>query len=155
MTAKVAQADARLDLARSKQTEMALYAPFDGVILEILHREGNAVHTAYPEPVIVFADISKLRVRAEIDETYALQLKPGQAAVAHTRDAGRKELTGILSLVKQVMGKKTVFSKMATERKDLDVLQVLIDLPEEKNLPIGLEVDVRVKIGMTRGDVAQ
>lgn len=42
------------------------------------------------------------------------------------------------------MGRKTVFAQTATERKDLDVVQVLIALPEGVAWPIGLEVDVRV-----------
>ena len=148
MEARVAQAEAQLAVVGSKHAEMGLQAPFDGVVLEILQREGNPVHTAYPEPVIIFADLSKLRVRAEIDETYSLRLKQGQAAMIRTRDEGHQEIAGTVGLVKQVMGKKTVFSKTATERKDLDVLQVLIDLPAELKLPVGLEVDVRINTGM-------
>lgn len=145
MEAKVKQAEAQLEVARSRAAEMELHAPCDGTVLEVLQREGNAVHSAFPEPVIVFADLTRLRVRAEIDETYALRLKQGQVAVIRTRDEGKTEIAGTISFVKQVMGKKTVFSKTATERKDLDVLQVLIDLPAGLKLPIGLEVDLRVK----------
>lgn len=154
MQAKVAQAEAQLAAARSKHAEMDLRAPFDGVVLEILQREGNPAHSAFPEPVIVFADLSKLRVRAEIDETYALRLKQGQAAIIRTRDEGHQEIAGTVGLVKQVMGKKTVFSKTATERKDLDVLQVLIEVPNAPRLPIGLEVDVRINSGGKRPVVA-
>ena len=44
------------------------------------------------------------------------------------------------------MGNKTVFSHEAAERKDLDVLQVLIDLPPDFRAPLGLQVDVDIQI---------
>ena len=44
------------------------------------------------------------------------------------------------------MGPKTVFSGAASERKDLDIIQVLIDLPQEFHAPIGLQVDVDIQI---------
>jgi HlyD family secretion protein len=43
------------------------------------------------------------------------------------------------------MGKKTVFAHTATERKDLDVLQVFADLPPDFSAPIGLEVDFEIE----------
>ena len=55
-----------------------------------------------------------------------------------------------MSLVKAIMGKKTVFTKSSTERKDVDVLQVLIDLPEGTTLPVGFEVDVRINRAVGR-----
>lgn len=154
MEAKVQQAEAQLAEAQATLAGMELRAPFDGTVLEILQREGNPAHTLFTEPVMVFADLSRLSVRAEIDETYALRLKEGQAAVVRTRDEGRREIPGRVRTVKNVMGKKTVFSKTATERKDLDVIQVLVDLPENTMLPVGLEVDVRIKTGANGNGVA-
>ncbi len=146
MEAKVKQAEAQLAEAQAMVDEMELKASFDGTVLEVLQREGNAAYTAYPEPVIVFGDLTKMRVRAEIDETYALRIKQGQSVLIRTRDEGRTEVRGTVVLVKQMMGKKTVFAKTATERKDLDVLQVLMDLPSGTSLPVGLEVDVQVLV---------
>jgi hypothetical protein len=44
------------------------------------------------------------------------------------------------------MGTKIVFSHEPSERKDLDVLQVLIALPE-LDAPLGLQVDVDIAVG--------
>jgi hypothetical protein len=52
-----------------------------------------------------------------------------------------------VALVKRLMGNKTVFSHEASERKDLDVLQVLIDLPADFRAPLGLQVGVEVILG--------
>ena len=46
-----------------------------------------------------------------------------------------------------LMGRKRVLSHAATERRDLDVVEILIDLDEPVQLPTGLRVDVAVELG--------
>lgn len=43
------------------------------------------------------------------------------------------------------MGNKTVFTQASSERKDLDVLQVLIDLGPNFRAPAGPQVDVTIE----------
>jgi multidrug resistance efflux pump len=145
MEAKVQHAEAQLSLARATLAETEMRAPSDGTVLEILQREGSAAHTAFPEPVLIFAELSHLQVRAEIDEYYVLHLKPQQSAIIRTRDDSKSEFKTQVRMVKRLMGNKTVFAKTSTERKDLDVLQVLIDLPAGTELPVGLAVDVSIR----------
>jgi HlyD family secretion protein len=141
--ARVAVAEARLASARARVAEAELRAPCDGVVLECLRHEGEATLGA-GEAVLIFADPTRLCVRAEIDETQALALRAGQTAIVSGAALGDRELAGRVTLVKALMGKKTVFAQSATERKDLDALQLLIALPADFSAPIGLEVDVRV-----------
>ncbi len=147
---KTKSAETRVETARTRLLEKELRAPITGQVLEVLHREGEATYVLGPEPVLVFADSGRLRVRAEIEETYALQLRAGQAAEVFGRGLGLRKFEGRVSLVKSIMGKKTVFTKSSTERKDVDVLQVLIDLPEGTTLPVGFEVDVRINRAVGR-----
>ena len=139
-----AVAKAKLAAAQARLAEAELRAPFDGQVLEILRREGESTYDLANEPVIIFANVKKLRVRAEIEESYSLNLKAGQEANVIVRNLQRTAIKGKVVLVKQIMGKKTVFAKTSTERRDVDVLQVFIDLPEATDLPIGMEVDVMI-----------
>jgi multidrug resistance efflux pump len=146
-------AQAKLMLARAKvQKEQArlaqtqLRAPSDGVVLEILSHNGDVSDEMNTQVALLFADTSQLRVRAEIDENYALLLKENQAVTLFGRGLGDKKLTATINSVKAVMGKKTVFTKAATERKDVDIRQVFINLPAGIELPIGLETDVAITI---------
>lgn len=143
---KVAQAEARLEAARARLEETSLHAPSAGTVLEILRREGEASHGPMGEAAIVFADDSRLRVRAEIDERYVSLLREGQAARVFGRGLGDAQFDGRVSVVKRLMGNKTVFSRASSERKDLDVLQVLIDMPQSFRAPLGLQVDVEIQI---------
>jgi HlyD family secretion protein len=145
--ARIAVAKARLTLAAQRLEETFLRAPFNGVVFEILKREGESVYSVGPEPVLIFGVLSHLRVRAEIDENFAIKLRAGQQAIVFGRGLGPQQASGKVVLVKQLMGKKTVFSKAATERKDLDVVQALIAMDGDFAAPIGLEVDVKINVG--------
>jgi HlyD family secretion protein len=142
---RVQLAEARLDVARRRLDNTVLLAPFAGSVLEILKREGEGARVLDREPVLIFADDSHLRVRAEIDERYVHRLAAGQTAEVYGRGLGNARYRGTVELIKRVMGNKTVFSHEANERKDLDVIQVLIDLPEDFIAPLGLQVDVDIR----------
>jgi HlyD family secretion protein len=62
------------------------------------------------------------------------------------RGLGKETFRGRVAFTKQIMGKKSVFTRAATERKDLDMLQIIIDLDEAFLAPVGLQVDIRVGI---------
>jgi HlyD family secretion protein len=142
--ASVVAAEAKLHLARQRHEDTILRAPFDGVVLELLKREGEGSRLFDPEPVAIFGDLSRLRVRAEIDERFVAGLGAGQRASVFGRGLGDREYPGRIVLVKSIMGKKTVFSRSAAERKDLDVIQVMVEMGDGFTAPIGLEVDVEI-----------
>jgi HlyD family secretion protein len=142
--AKVELAAARLELARRQLEDMELRAPCDGTVLEILRREGESAKPTDADAGLILADLSHLRVRAEIDERYAFAVRLGRRAVVSGRGLGDATYEGRIVLAKQVMGKKTVFARSAAERKDLDVLEVLVEIDGTLVAPVGLQVDVRV-----------
>jgi hypothetical protein len=63
-------ASAHVREAQSALDETQLRAPSDGVILDVLRREGEAARTIDGQPAVLFADDSAVRVRAEIDERF-------------------------------------------------------------------------------------
>jgi HlyD family secretion protein len=142
--AGVFAAQAKLNLAKRQFEDTFLHAPFDGTILEILKREGEGSRLFDPEPLAIFGDLSQLRVRAEVDERYVSFVRVNQKALVFGRGLGEKSYPARVHSIKTIMGKKTVFSRAAAERKDLDVLQVLIELDGPFSAPVGLEVDVKI-----------
>lgn len=142
----------QIEVARNQAKEIqlrlearVLRAPSDGMVLEILRRGGERISEGADMPVLLFADVSRLRVRAEIDETQALALRAGARAGIRAPGLGDVPIAGLVTLVKPVMGPKTLFSHAADELRDLEVRQALIDLPESTTLPIGLKVDVEIE----------
>lgn len=152
---QVAVAEAQFQAAQQRLAETYLIAPIDGSILEQIVRVGESTFAVgSPEPVVLLGDLSKLRVRAEIDENYALSLQEGQKAFIFGRGLGSQEIPAHVALVKKVMGKKTVFAKTATERKDIDVIQAFIEPEADMLVPIGLEVNVKISIDRLSGPPA-
>lgn len=150
MDARIHLAEARVRTAAGRLEDTLLRAPFAGAVLEVLRREGESVQGTTGDPAVVFGDLDRLRVRVEMDETHAMSLKLGLRAEVRPRDAKDRVWTGSVVLVKPVMGPKTVFAKTATERRDLDVLQALVELEVSKPVPVGLEVDVRILVEKPR-----
>lgn len=146
--ARVVQAEKSLEAARQRLEQTLLRAPIDGTVLEILHREGESTHLmGNADPVLLLGDTEHLRLRAELNETYALHIKAGQKALIFGRAMGGREIHGTVVQVKQLMGKKTVFSKAASERKDVDIIQALVEPDEAFSVPLGMELDVKVELG--------
>jgi multidrug resistance efflux pump len=144
--ARVQLAEANLAAAKARFDNTLLRAPIDGTVLEILKREGEAVRVYDPTPVLLFGDTAKLRIRAEFDERFVRNIKIGQNATLLGRGMGEHSITGKVTLVKTIMGKKTVFSRESAERKDLEVLQVFIEPDEPLDVPIGLKMDVQLAV---------
>jgi HlyD family secretion protein len=145
LEARIGQAQANVELAAEKLQETKLLAPFDGTVLKLLKREGEGIRSSEPEAVVLFGDMSCVRVRAEIDERFVRRLEVGQAATVFGRNLAGKTFAGRVACMENLMGNKTVFTRASSERKDLDVLQVLIDLEPGFHAPAGLQVDVKIE----------
>jgi len=145
--AQVQVAEAQLQASKQRLAETYLTAPINGTVLETILRVGESTFAVgSPEPTLLLGDMTQLRVRAEVDENYALMLKEGQKAIIFGRGLGDREIPAKVALVKNIMGKKTVFAKTATERKDIDVIQAFIVPETDMKVPVGLEVNVKIVI---------
>jgi HlyD family secretion protein len=147
MKAKVSQAEANLEVAEQQLRDLRVLAPFDGTVLKILKRSGEGVRMIELEPVVIFGDLSRLRIRAEIDERFVQAVRIGQTAEVYGRNLLGKTYPGKVVEVEKIMGDKTVFTRASSERKDLHVLQAIIEMAPEFSAPIGLQVDVRIRLG--------
>lgn len=94
---------------------------------------------------MVVGDISRERIRAEIDETDVGRISLGQAAYAIADAYKGHRFTGKISKIAARMGKKAVYSDDPAEKRDAKVLEALIDLDKQESLPVGLRVDVFIE----------
>ena len=79
---------------------------------------------------------------AEIDESFWGQYEKGDRVTIRT--SGGQHTEGQVRLIKALMGKKNVFARSATERMDLKIFETWIELPEDKDWPVGMEVTVEI-----------
>lgn len=145
----VAAAKARVALALSQvaQAEAALdktiiRSPIDGLVLRRLRVAGEAVGNQPPTGIAVVGDLSRLRVRAEVDELDLGRILVGQRVEVAADAIPAKRFGGAVARVAKRLGAKEVKTGRPKERADTKVLQVLIDLDPGVDLPVGLRVDV-------------
>jgi multidrug resistance efflux pump len=146
LDSKIHQAEAQLKLAEEREQATRLLAPSDGTVLKLLKREGEGVHPSDPEAVLLFGDLSRLHVRADIDERFVQLLRAGQSAEISGRNLAGERYRSRVLCVEPLMGGKTVFTRASSEKKDLDVVQVILETEPGFRAPPGLRVDVEITV---------
>jgi hypothetical protein len=104
---------------------------------------------ASANPILVLADLSRLRVRAFVEELDVARVGIGQSAVVTADGMPGQEFTGVVTQVLPRMGKRGVETDAPGEYKDIYHREVLIDLDEGQILPVSLRVRVRINSRMS------
>lgn len=139
--ADVRAADERVRRVRERLEKVFVKAPISGTVLKTLMQPGETFSTFTPQPILTMADVSRLRVRAEVDERDIGRIKVGQRVLVHGDSFQNGKLIGTVSSVGSQMGRKKVRTGDPAEKADRDVLEVLIDLEEkDKACVVGLRV---------------
>jgi HlyD family secretion protein len=139
----VAQAEWRVAQAALEKAQIR--APADGVVLRVGAKKGElAVPTVEPA-LLVVGDVSALRVRAEVNEQDIGRIRAGQSVLVRAAAFHGREFNGKVSSVARVVGPSRINSGDPRKFSDVDVLEVVVDLPEPGPLLVGEQVDVYFK----------
>jgi HlyD family secretion protein len=145
----VAIAEANLTSARAHVDEISaqldktiIRSPIDGVVLRRYRRAGESVTNLPPTPIVDVGDISRLRVRADLDESDVGHVTLGEGAWITADAFGSQRFHGVVTKVGDALGPKTFRTDQPGERLDTKVLEVRIALDAGVRLPVGLRVDV-------------
>lgn len=149
--------DTRLEssiaLARSdlSSAEIALErtrvrAPSSGTVLNMLAKPGE---TAVPSPdsaLVVFGDLSSLRLRAEVEERDAAKVRVGQKVVVKADAFPDREFTGTVTSISQSLGAPRIATRGPRRPNDVEVVEVMVDLDGHPPLFTGMRVDAFFKL---------
>ncbi len=145
--AEVDRAKAQLREAQALLAKTIIYSPVDGVVLRRLLKRGESVAANGSTTIVTLGDLSRLRVRVEVDEADVSHLAVGQAAYVTASAYGDRRFTGKVSRVGKILGKKQIRSDDPVERVDTKVLETLVDLEANVSIPVGLRVDAFIEVG--------
>jgi multidrug resistance efflux pump len=144
-----ARAEAAVAIARAAVGEAEVLlaktyirSPIDGVVLRRHHHPGETVLNTVADPIVTVGDISRLRVRAEVDELDVAALRPGLRAAVRADAYPDRTFAGVVTSVGEMLGKKRIRTELPAERTDTNVLEVLVTLDDATGLKPGLRVDV-------------
>ena len=142
--AEAAAAKARVEEARVLLSQTELRAPFAGVVIR-KHREvGEQLALTPPMVVISMADLSRLRIRAEIDEEDIGTIKVGQRGSATADAYPGRQFAGKVVTLMQDIGNKEIQSEDPRARIDTRVLEILFEFDDTPSIPLGLRMSLRL-----------
>jgi len=139
--AELAEARAQVSEARALLDKTIIRSPINGVILRKKLHAGESVSGKGDTPIVTLGDCSRLRVRADVDETDVARIRDGQPAWVTAEAFGDRRFTGHVIRVGQILGRKNVRTDEPTERVDTKILETMIELDPGQQLPSGLRVD--------------
>jgi HlyD family secretion protein len=145
LEAALSAARAEASLAESTLEKAHIRAPKSGTVLQIYAVAGESVQPSPEQIVVTIGDVSSLRVRAEIEERDIGKVRLGQAAVVRSDAYPGREFEGTVSSMAQSLGAGRLSQKAPRKLSDVDVLEIVVDLPGQTPLIPGMRVDVLLK----------
>lgn len=154
----IAVAFANLELARAQELEAQsqlnrteLRSPVDGLVLKKHRTAGEAVSLFFDSPVLTVGDVSRLRLRADVDEKDIALVREGQKAYAAADAFGGKKFYGRVERVGSMLGRKNIRTEEPKERQDTKILEVLVALDDQTGLVTGLRMDTYILVSGETG----
>lgn len=147
----LAVAEARLSASRAavEQTRLLLErltvrAPIAGTILQVNVRAGESLTAGATKPPLVLGDISRVQVRADVDEQLAPRVRENSSAVGYLKGDATEAIPLEFVRIEPFIVPKISLTGSSTERVDTRVLQVIYRLPARTGRPIyvGQQLDL-------------
>lgn len=143
------RSESALELARANHTlalqayeKTRIRAETDGTILRINAKKGAVVSPGLPRPLVTIGDISRLRVRAEVDERSVADVKGGQKAVIRSVAFEGQDFNATVSEISASLGPGRIGKRQSRGPSNANVLEVMLDVEGTTPLLSGMEVDV-------------
>lgn len=141
-----------LAIARSELTQIEnaierarVRAPYDGTVLNVWARLGETAAASPELPLVLFGDITTLRVRTEVEERDVVKVKVGQKAIIRADAFGEQEFTGTVTSMAPALGSPRILSRGPRRPNDIEVLEAMVTLDGAPPLMTGMRVDVFFK----------
>ncbi|TGE01245.1 HlyD family secretion protein [Methylobacterium nonmethylotrophicum] len=148
----VLSAQAEVELARAQLAERRyalektrIRAPFDGVILRVYKRVGESVSPGMGSPIVQIGDLKQIVARVQIDEADIARIAKGAKAYVSAPAYPGKRFPGLVTDISPRVGARSIQTGAPTEKRDGNVLDVLVTLDPGVILPMGLRVDCYVE----------
>lgn len=140
--------ESSLALARSDLTsaEVALEktrvrAPGDGTVLNMMAKVGEMAVPSPESALLVYGDLSSLRLRAEVEERDAAKVRVGQKVVVKADAFPDRDFTGVVTSISQSLGAPRIATRGPRRPNDVEVVEVMVALDGNPPLFTGMRVD--------------
>ncbi len=134
-----------LSLAESAIERTRIRAPFNGTVLQINAKVGETVAPGTELPILLFGDLSRLQVRAEVEERDVAKIRLGQGVVVRSDAYPNRDFAGQVTVLAQSLAAPRLANRGPRRPSDVDVLEVVVTLDGQPPVLPGMRVDVFFK----------
>jgi multidrug efflux pump subunit AcrA (membrane-fusion protein) len=155
--AVLAQRRAEVESLNVLLDRLSVRAPRAAVVLRRDVEPGSRVTADSGPPPLILGDLSRLRVRAQVDEEDIALVRPGAKAVARSRGSVVREVPLSLVRIEPYGRPKTALAGATTERVDTRVIDVVFEIDGTPGVPLytGQAVDVFIEAAPDPGPTAE
>lgn len=136
------QARADLSLVEAEIERTRVRAPFAGTVLKVWAKKGEVATPSLSAPLILFGDVTSMRVKAELEERDVVKVRVGQKVIVRSDAYPGRDFEGTVTSLGAALGSPSIASRGPRRPSDIDVLEVLADLGAQPDLLPGMRVDV-------------
>jgi multidrug resistance efflux pump len=140
--AVVREAEARLAAAQIALDKTFIRSPITGIVIYRFREPGEAVAADNATPIVSVGDCSRLHVRVDVDEADINKVWLGQRAYAEADAFGNRRLRGEVVHIEPTLGCKNFRTFQPTERVDMRIREVVVQLEDAGELPVELQMTV-------------
>lgn len=141
----LAVARAKLAAAELAVEKTRIRAPMDGTVLNVFSKEGEVAAPSPENTLLVFGDLTSLKVRAEVEERDAAKIRVGQLVVVRADAYPDQDFEGRVTSTAQSLSSPRIASRGPRRPNDVEVLEAEIELEGLPPLLTGMRVDVFFK----------
>ena len=136
------QARSDLRLAYQALERTRVRAPSAGTVLHVGAKVGELAGPAGELPLLMFGDLTTLKVRAEVEERDVNKVRVGQRVVVRSDAFPGKDFSGKVTQIASALGAPHIVTRGPRRPNDVDVLEVVATLDAGSELLTGMRVDV-------------
>jgi multidrug efflux pump subunit AcrA (membrane-fusion protein) len=149
--ATVASARAQLAQAEAALGKTTVRAPVAGTVVRRSVAVGELVAGLMPRPLLAIADLGRLQVRIELDESDLARVQPGMAAYVTSMATGELRASGVVKQTAFELGRRKVPVDDPRARTDTRVLEGVIALEQPGPFKLQQRVDVSIVLSSVKG----
>lgn len=146
--AQVRKNQADVELIRVQIQRLKILSPIDGIVLKRSIEVGEFAQADPQRPLLVVGDLSRMNIRAQIDEEDMPHLRPDASAVAQLRGDAEHPIALKFLRIEPLAAAKRALTGAVQERVDTRVVEVIYQVtdPNPVRLYPGQAVDVFIQI---------
>ncbi len=138
---EISRSELRLSIAELEK--LIIRAPIASTVLRVNVKVGEIAAPTLAQPLMLLGDLSRLRVRAELDEHDVGKIVLGDKVVVHANAFRGREFSGKVAAIAPIVQLGRIgFSPESRNLTDFNVNEILIDLDDPGPFLVGMKVDV-------------